>query len=497
MWKNPVLLTGLGLTLFVAVWGVVDTQGLSRVAQYEVQTAFWSRGWFIMVLTSAIAIMALFLVISPYGRLKLGQDDDKPEFSTVSWFTMMFAAGMGVGLLYWGAAEPLSHFLEAKTRFSEGEAARTALFITNFHWGIHAWAIFGMTGLVLAYFGFRRGAPQVLSAPLKLVFGNHRLLRITGGVIDVLSIYAVAIGVAGSIGLGIFQVRDGVQTMLDLDGAGVILTGSIFIVLCISFLIPLTVNLSKGMALLSNIAMAIAIALALFILLMGPTAFLLSGSVDAFGLYLNDFFQQSFRTFSFFDVGTQEWFQNWTLTYMLWWISWAPFVGVFIARISRGRTIREFLLIVIVGPTLFSVLWFGIVGGFGFYEVLHGQGSGEILDVVTNHVDRTTFVLLDSLPLSMLTHSGVIVSAFLFIVTSVVSASLVLAMFTANGETSPRTWLKLAWGGILAALGLVMILVGDVIAIRTIISMAALPFVFILPLLFVCLFKSLKKEALA
>ena len=177
---------------------------------------------------------------------------------------------------------------------------------------------------------------------------------------------------------------------------------------------------------------------------------------------------------------------------MVWWISWAPFVGVFIARISRGRTIREFLLTVIVGPTLFSVLWFGIVGGFGFYEAL--QGSGQILDIVANRIDSTTFVLFDSLPLSIFTQGAVIVAAFLFLVTSVVSASLVLAMLTASGDTSPSTWLKLMWGGILAALGLVMILVGDVTVVRTIIAMAALPFVWILPLLYICLFKALKKE---
>ena len=264
MWKNPVLWIGLALTLVVAIWGIVDTQGLGRVAQDFVQTAFWTRGWFIMVLVSAITIMSLFLAFSRYGRLKLGHDDDEPEFSRISWFTMMFAAGMGVGLLYWAAAEPLSHFSLAKNQFSQGEAARASLFITNFHWGVHAWAIFGMTGLVLAYFGFRRGAPQLMSAPLHVVFGDHRWPRITGGVIDISAIYAVAIGVAGSIGMGIFQVRDGVQIMFDLDNTGVILTGSLFTALVIVFLIPLTVDLSKGMALLSNIAMAIAIVLAMY-----------------------------------------------------------------------------------------------------------------------------------------------------------------------------------------------------------------------------------------
>lgn len=344
----------------------------------------------------------------------------------------------------------------------------------------------------MAYFVYRRGSPQLLGAPLSVVFGNHRWPRLTGGVIDVLSIYAVAIGVAGTLGIGVFQVRDGLQTVFDLDTSGVILTGSIFIALCISFLVPLTVKLSKGMALLSSIAVGVAIALALFILLAGPTAFILSTTVDAFGRYLDDFFQQSFQTFSLFDLQVQEWFQNWTLTYMVWWISWAPFVGVFIARISRGRTIRQFLLTVIGGPTLFSVLWFGILGGFGFFEAL--QGRGELLDTVTNRIDRTTFVLLDSLPLTYLTQSAVIVAAFLFIVTSVVSASLVLATISARGDASPSTWLKLIWGGVLAALGLVMILVGDVTVVRTIIAMAALPFVWILPLLFVCLFKALKRE---
>ncbi len=495
MWKNPVLLIGLGLTLLVAIAGIVDTEGLGKIAENLVQTAFSTRGWFIMLVTSAITICSVFLVFSRYGRLKLGREDEQPEFSNISWFTMMFAAGMGVGLLYWGAAEPLSHFLVAKNYMNDGEAARTALFITNFHWGIHAWAIFGMTGLVLAYFAFRHGTPELLSAPVHAVFGDHHWPRITGGVINALSIYTVAIGVAGSIGMGVFQVRDGLEIMIGLDSSGAILTGSIFLVLCIAFLVPLTVTLSKGMALLSNIAMAMAVALALFILITGPTSFILSGIVDAFGRYINDFPQQSFRTFSVFDIVIREWFQDWTLTYMLWWISWAPFVGVFIARISRGRTIREFLLTVIVGPTLFSVLWFGIVGGLGFFNAL--EGSGEILNVVANRIDSTTFVLLDTLPLSVLTQTTVIVATFLFVVTSVVSASFVLAMFASRGEPSPSTRLKLLWGVILAALGLVMILVGDVTVVRTIIAMAALPFVFVLPLLIVCLLKALKREVVA
>jgi len=246
------------------------------------------------------------------------------------------------------------------------------------------------------------------------------------------------------------------------------------------------------MAVLSNAAMAIAGGLMIFILLTGPTHFVMGGIVQAAGEYLAGAFTHGFRTFTFMDDQVVNWFQSWTLTYMVWWLAWAPFVGVFIARISKGRTIREFICGVMLVPTAFSILWFGVFGGVGFYGILNLDVP--ILDVVRDNVSSTTFFVLELFPLSFLTVAAVIAAAFLFIVTSVVSAAFVLGMFSTGGDLNPSTRVKLSWGVVLGALGLVMILSGSIDAIKSIIALGALPFVFIVLVLVVCLLKALKTE---
>jgi glycine betaine transporter len=492
MLKNPLLIVALALTGAVAVWGMVDTEGLATFASTMVRTMFRSRGWFIMLTASVMLILCFWLAFSRYGRLKLGKDDDEPEFSTVSWLTMLFAAGMGVGLLYFASAEPISHYLLAREFMSDAQAATAALVITNFHWGLHAWAIYGVTALAIAYFGFRKGCPSLISAPLVHVFGRKTWTRSVGWMSDLLAIYAIAIGLGGSVAMGVFQVHSGIVSLFDLEGAGLGLALAIFVVLCLSYTLPLMVDLSKGMARMSNMAMGIALGLMVFVLLAGPTHFLMDGIVEAIGMYFSRVLPQGFRTYSFFDERVGDHFSAWTLTYMVWWLAWAPFVGVFIARISKGRTIRQFVLGVVLVPTVFSIFWFGVFGGMGFYEAL--RTNVPIIDVVKTDFNGTTFFLLDVLPLSFLTTAATVTAAFLFIITSVVSAAYVLAMFSMGGDLNPSTRVKLVWGAVLGALGLVMILSNSIDAVRSIIALAAMPFVFIVLLLTVCLLKALKRE---
>ncbi|MDH3671996.1 MAG: BCCT family transporter [Gammaproteobacteria bacterium] len=493
MFKNTLLIVALALTSVIAVWGIVDTAGLANFASTLVKAMFKSRGWFIMLTASVILIVSIWLAFSPYGKIKLGKDDDVPEFSTVSWLTMLFAAGMGVGLLYWGAAEPITHFLLAREYTSEQEAAALARFVTNFHWGLHAWAIYAVTGLVIAYFGFRKGCPTLISAPIQHVFGRVVWTRIVGWLSDLLAIVAIAIGLGGSVAMGVFQVQSGVESLFDVQNTGLWLAVVIFVVLCVCYILPLMVDLSKGMAVLSNTAMAIAGLLMAFVLLAGPTHYLMGGIVEAIGEYVTRVLPHGFNTYTFFDERVGDWFGSWTLTYMVWWLAWAPFVGVFIARISKGRTIREFMLGVILVPTTFSIFWFGIFGGMGFFEAL--RTDTPIVEVVKTNANETTFFLLDTLPLSFLTTVATIVAAFLFIVTSVVSAAFVLAMFSTGGDLNPKVRVKLVWGVILGALGLVMILSNSIDAVKSIIALGALPFVYIVLLLMVCLLKALKTEA--
>ena len=493
--SSPLLIAALAMTGAIAIWGLVDTAGLAAVSAEMVKVQFVSRGWFVMLAVSFMLIVCIWLALSRYGGIKLGRDDDQPEFSTISWLTMLFAAGMGVGLLFWGSAEPLTHFDLIRQGQTPGRAADMALFVTNFHWGLHAWAVYALTGLVIAYFGFRRGCPSLIGAPIIDTFGRNRVTGAVGWLSNLLAIVAIAIGVGGSIAMGVFQVKDGIDTLFGFEPTGLGMTTGVFVVLCIAYFPPLVVDLGSGMARLSNTAMAIAGGLMLYILLTGPTHYLMGGITQAIGEYVSNVLPHGFRTFTFMDEQVGNWFQSWTLTYMVWWIAWAPFVGVFIARISRGRTIREFIVGVILGPTAFSILWFGIFGGAGFYEVL--QRGSAIMEVVADNVSAVTFVMLESFPLPSLTIPLVIAAAFLFIVTSVVSAAFVLGMFSSDGDLDPSVRIKLAWGVILGALGYVMILSGDIGAIKSIIALGSLPFVFVVLVLVVCLLKTLKKEAVA
>lgn len=492
MLKNPLLLTSFAITAAIAIWGIVDTASLTAVAAESVKTQFGSRAWFIMLTASFILLVCAGLAISPYGKIRLGDDGDEPEFSTISWLTMLFAAGMGVGLLYYGTAEPLSHYLLIKEPVGPREAAGMALFVTIFNWGLHAWAIYALTGLIIAYFSFRLGCPMLVSAPIVRVFGSTRLTRTVGWLANLLAIVAIAIGLGGSMAMGVFQIREGVDVLFGLQNGGLAVTLTIFAVLCLSFTLPLLVDLSAGMAVLSNTAMALAVGLLVFVLLFGPTHFIMGGVVQAIGDYISSVIPHGFRTFTFMDEKAATWFQSWTLNYMVWWLAWAPFVGVFIARISRGRTIREFLVGVILAPTAFSIFWFGVFGSIGFHAALNTDLP--ILETTRNNLSGVAFFVLQQFPVPTLTIFVVVVAAFLFIVTSVVSAAFVLGIFSMGGDLNPSVRLKLLWGAILGALGLVMILSDSVSAARSMIALGALPFVFVVLLLTVCLLKSLKLE---
>ncbi|MCF1182564.1 BCCT family transporter [Marichromatium gracile] len=490
MLRNPLLLAALGLTSVVALWGVFDTESLARLAQAQVAQQFRSRAWFIMLMTSLLVVTVLALAFSRFGTIRLGRDDERPEFSTLSWLTMLFAAGMGVGLLFYGAAEPLTHYQLVRARTESDLAASYALVTTIFNWGLHAWSIYAITALVIAYFSYRKGRPGLVSSPIRYTFRRGRWVGPLAWVADLLAIYAIAIGLAGSLAIGVFQVEGGLGHLFGITGDWV--RYLVFGLLCLAFLAPLTLDLGRGMARLSNLAMAIALGLMVYLLLVGPTHYLMNGVVDTLGAYLSGVVQQGFATYPFFGKAFQDWFHGWTLNYMVWWIAWAPFVGVFVARISRGRTIREFVLGVVLVPTLFSLLWFGVFGGTGFYALLR-EGL-PLLEVVRERPEDTTFFVLEALPLTGLTGSASMVAAFLFLVTSVVSAAYVLAMFSTSGEEDPPVRVKLAWGVLLALLGLAMLLADDVATVRAIIALGAMAFVFILPLLVVALLKTLIRE---
>jgi len=488
---NSLLIVALTISAGVALWGILDPQGFAALSSKVVAAQFNSRGWFIMLEASGLLLLAIYLVISRFGSVRLGPEDAQPEFSTPAWIAMLFAAGMGVGLLFYGVAEPLTHFSVLREFSGDPEAASLALFVTYLNWGFHAWAIYGIVGLVIAYFAFRQGGSLLLSAPLLKVYGAHRWTRSLAWLFDLLSIVAIAVGLAGSLAMGVFQIQTGLAGLIGLENSGR-LTAPVFVAMCVAFFFPLRRDLGAGMAKISNLAMVLAIGLMIFLLVLGPTSYIMNSVISGFGRYVFNVLPAGFSTAEFFDRKVVDWFQGWTLNYMIWWLAWSPFVGIFIARISRGRTIREFLIGVIVVPTLFSIFWFGVFGAIGFSGVLAGDDT--LLDVNNRSLDATTFALLQRFPIQAVTQGATIFAAFLFVVTSVVSAGFTLAMIGSGGDENPSPQIRTLWGGVLAALGLAMIFVDDIGLVRSIIALSATAFVFIVPILVVCLMRSLNDE---
>lgn len=460
----------------VAVIGVVWPNILQSAAAVLTTTAFRALDWFYLASMTGLLVLSLWLAFGRFGNLRLGADDEKPEFSTLSWLAMLFSAGMGAGLLFWGVAEPLTHFTSPPVGLpSTPGSARQAMVLANFHWGLHAWAIYCMAAMALAYFAFRRGASYLPSAPIINAFKGRWVIPV-GKAADLIAVLAVAFGVAGAMGLGIMQLQTGLSLVSPLPRVSNVAALGILVVLFICYMISAATSLDKGIKWLSNINMGLALALLAFILFAGPTAQLLRTFITAVGDYVTAVPSISFRLFPYQDLS--NWLQSWTLTYLIWWIGWAPFVGVFIARISRGRTIREFVLGVLLAPTMFSLLWFAVFGGTAFAQ----ESSGEvgIARLVREDVTVALFALFDQLPMSSALTGLSLVLVFVFVVTSVDSATYVLSMMTSNGDMDPARKTKLSWGVVLALLGGTLLLASDVATIRAVAICGAIPFTFVL-----------------
>lgn len=435
-------------------------------------------------------LVSLYVAFSKYGRLRLGADDERPEFSTASWLGMLFAAGMGVGLLFWGVAEPIIHFSSPPTGEGGGAgAARAAMVQTNFHWGIHAWAIYAVAGLVLAYFGFRKGTPSLPGAPIRAAF-KGRWVAPMATAADGIGVVAVALGVAGSVAMGVLQIYSGLQVLTGLPAGSTAITMALLGALTVAYMISATTGLDKGIKILSNTNMVIAIALMLFVLAAGPTAFLLDSFVTSLGDYTAGLVGISLRLFPYRDLG--DWTQSWTVTYFFWWLAWAPFVGVFIARISRGRTIREYVLGVLLAPTLFSVLWFSVFGGTAIFEEMWGLGG--LAELVNEDVTVAVFSLFARFPMTQVLGATACLLVFIFLVTSADSATYVLGMLTSGGSLNPPTLRKVTWGIVLAFMAGAMLLTGGIHALRAVVVSGAVPFLFIMLLQVAALFRVMPRD---
>jgi len=435
-------------------------------------------GWFYILAVAFFLIFVIFLMMSRYGDVKLGPDDSEPEYSYLSWFAMLFSAGMGIGLLFFGVAEPIQHY--ALPPVGEGgtiAAARESMMLTFFHWGLHAWAIYIVVGLALAYFAFRRGLPLTLRSSLFPLIGN-RIHGPIGHAIDIFAVLGTMFGVATSLGLGVLQVNAG---FAHLFGLPVTPQVQIILIAAITGLAALSAGtgLDKGVKRLSELNIILAIALLLFVLAAGSTVFLLSAYVQNIGTYLGAVVQRTFRMYAY---EPNEWLGNWTLFYWGWWISWSPFVGMFIARISRGRTIREFVGGVLLVPVLFTFLWMTVFGNTAI--ALDLSGVAPIVQTVSDNLPVALFEVLEQLPFSVVTSGIATLLVITFFVTSADSGALVIDMITSGAAPHPPVWQRIFWAGCAGLVAAVLLLAGGLEALQTAAVASALPFAVIM--VFIC-----------
>jgi len=475
-------------TAFV-LWGVLDPEGVATVADDVLSWIISTFGWVFVLSTAAFLVFAGVLAFSRFGRVRLGKDDDRPEFRTASWIAMMFSAGMGIGLMFFAVAEPISHLTAppaGTARAGSEEAAQQAMSLSYFHWALHPWAIYAIVGLALAYFTFRRGLPNLISSAFYPLLGD-RIHGPVGKSIDILAIFATLFGSATSLGLGALQINSGLDFLWGVESANGVAV-AIIAVLTLCFVVSAVSGVHRGIQWLSNTNMLLAIGLLVFLLVVGPTVFQFETLVESIGGYLTTIVPASFRTGAF---GDQEWLSAWTIFYWAWWISWAPFVGAFIARISRGRTIREFVVGVLLIPSAVSFVWFAVFGGAAIDLQLSGAANlGEIVGTP----EVALFTTLEEFPLSGITSFVVIVLVALFFISGADAASLVMGMLSSNGSLSPGRAVTVLWGVSTGAAAAILLLADGLSALQQAAIIAAAPFTLVMIGLCVSLFKGLAAD---
>ncbi|WP_349408939.1 glycine betaine uptake BCCT transporter [Pseudalkalibacillus sp. SCS-8] len=465
---SSVFWISLVIAVIFVIWGAIMPQHLIGTLG-TIQSFFMkSFGWFYQLSATFFLIFALFLIFSRYGKIKLGKDDDKPEFSRPTWFAMLFSAGMGIGLLFFGVSEPISHF--SKPPIGEGgtsEAAKTALQYTYLHWGFHAWAIYAIVALALAYYKFRKGYPGLVSATLYPILGEKTKGPI-GIIIDVVAVIATLFGVAASLGLGAAQINGGLSYLTGIPNNFTIQFAIVAIV-TILFLISAATGIKRGIKYLSNANLGLALILFIVFIFLAPTIFVLDLFTTTLGSYLQNLPSMGLRLAPF-DEENATWLQSWTIFYWAWWIAWAPFVGTFIARVSRGRTIREFITAVLIIPTLVCAFWFAVFGGTGIY-MEYELG----LNVSGQALEAALFYVYQQLPFSIILVVVTLLLILTFFITSADSATFVLGMQATYGSIEPPNIVKIVLGLVLSASAVVLMLTGGLQGFQSAIIISAFP----------------------
>lgn len=487
---KTVFFSSVAIIITFSLLGFVYPKALAYWANVAFEFSIHKFGWFYLISTFAFLVYSFYLLFGPYKNIKLGKDDEKPEYSYFSWLAMLFAAGMGIGLVFWGVAEPIYHYSHPPMGMAERltpDAARIAFRYSFFHWCLHPWSTYTVIALAIAYFQFRKNETGLISATFRPLL-SQKVDGPVGKLIDSIAVIATAFGVATSLGLGSLQISAGLSRLFGINPS--IQTNIIVIIVAtVLFLLSAVMGLDKGIKTLSNINLVIAIFLFFFVLFVGPTSFLMEVFTTTLGSYLKEFLSMSFRMTPFTN---QKWLGEWTLFYWAWWIAWSPFVGTFIARVSKGRTIQEFVTGVLFIPSLLSALWFSVMGGTALYHDLFGNAN--IVQAVDKDVTTAVFVALEQLPLGSVLSGIAIVLVIVFFVTSADSATFVIGMLSSKGNLDPQNSVKIVWGVLQAMIAIALLMSGGLKALQTVLIVIALPFCVILVGIVFSIHKSLKEE---
>ncbi len=479
--------SGILIVLFIVVTLVVG-EPMSKVFN-QIQTAISDyAGWFFVLVVNIFLVFMLYLAFSKYGSIRLGGKDARPEFSTGAWFAMLFSAGMGIGILFWSVAEPINHYHDPPTGLPDNaDAARNANAFTYLHWGLHAWGIYALVGMALAFFSFNRKLPLTIRSVFYPLLGN-RIHGPIGNIIDVLAVVATLFGLATSLGLGVQQVSAGLNHLFALPD-NVITQVILIIIITLMATVSVVLGIDKGVKVLSELNIRLAGLFLLFMVLVGPTLFIFDSFIQNVGYYVQNLIRLSFWTESYSQT---DWQNGWTVFYWAWWISWSPFVGMFIARISKGRTVKEFVLGVLIVPSLLTFFWLSAFGGSALYLELNGLG--DITSAVEENVATALFVMLESFPLSFISSLIGVLLVTSFFVTSSDSGSLVVDSITAGGKLDAPVGQRIFWANAEGAVAAVLLLGGGLAALQTAAITTGLPFAFVLLIMCYSLYQGLQRE---
>lgn len=484
---GSVFWSSVAISAVVVVWSVAFTDNLNRVTTASLNWVTGTFGWMYLVVSLAILVFLVFLAFSPYGNVRLGRDEDRPEFTTLTWLAMILSAVMGIGLVSYGVAEPISHFstpphglAAAKTT----EAAVRAMQYSHFDWGVHAWAIFAVFGLAIAFSTHRRGRRGLVSQLFFPLLGD-KVNGPIGKLIDVLAVFATLFGTTTSLGLGALQVNNGLFTLFGVPVTNTIQVLIIAVVTAI-FTMSAVSGVNKGIKLLSQGSTVMAVGLFVFMLVVGPTVFVMNLYIESLGTWANDFFRMSLQGTAF---GGLSWMQSWTYFMLAWWVSWGAFVGVFLARISKGRTIRGFIVGVLVVPSAVFFTWFTVFGGAAIHVDMYE--GGNIGERTAADINSAFFATLEHFPFTTVTSVIAIALVVIFFVSGADANTFVLSMMTCDGTLSPRRGVLILWGVITGITALVLMFAGGLNALQNTVIVASLPFLVIIAGLAVSFWKDL------